>query len=353
MRSWDLRRPRVSFTLKKILSEIMERPAVTKSPALRAFAAVLLLSAIAFSQSTSQQYPTPVLSNEISGVVKARDIGDGRVTQYFYTFNGQPGDLFLNVVTSNFTGDIDVFTVDGLRPLTKIVVYPDTSQNETGRVIYLRKDERMILRIEGRSPNDDPATFTIKFAGGFVAANADIDQSGVAEPVVKNRENGDVAVNSVGTIIPAAAKARYRAGSESEREAEKETPSFCLSLSRREAETPRKTPTLVITDGLPKAADSAAKKRPVRTPSPRPVKRPPVKKAARSATTTPPAVTEKPVDPLANVRLVIVFKDGKVITRPINDVFHFSMDKAVLTVINKDGSIGKYALVDVSKVSIE
>ena len=113
------------------------------------------------AQSTSQNFPTPVTSNEISGTIRARDLGDARLTGYFYVFNGSQGDIFINVVTKNFNGDIDVFTADNLRPLTKIVVYADTADNETGRVIYLRQPEKLILRVEGRTPDDNPATFRI------------------------------------------------------------------------------------------------------------------------------------------------------------------------------------------------
>ena len=36
--------------------------------------------------------------------------------------------------------------------------------------IYFRQPQKVILRIEGRTPNDDPAEFQIKFAGNFEAA---------------------------------------------------------------------------------------------------------------------------------------------------------------------------------------
>ena len=67
-------------------------------------------------------------------------------------------------------GQIDIFTADGLRPLTKIVIFADAASNETGRIVYLRRPERLLLRIQGRTPNDDAAAYRIKFAGSFVAA---------------------------------------------------------------------------------------------------------------------------------------------------------------------------------------
>ena len=110
------------------------------------------------AQSTNQDFPTAVTTSEIGGAIKARDVGDSRLTSYFYAFEGSQGDLFVNIVTKNFTGDIDIWTVAGLKPLTKVVVYADFTESETGRVIYLRKPEKMILRIQGRTPGDEPAS---------------------------------------------------------------------------------------------------------------------------------------------------------------------------------------------------
>src|SRR5437870_11422890 len=76
-----------------------------------------------FAQSSDQNYPTPITSTEIAATIKARDMGDARLTTHFYAFSGDQGDIFVSVVTKNFSGDIDIFLVDGLRPLTKMVIY--------------------------------------------------------------------------------------------------------------------------------------------------------------------------------------------------------------------------------------
>ncbi len=170
---------------------------------------VLSLVAIeaAVGQSTNQTFPTPITSNEISGTIKARDIGDARLTSYYFQFDGEQGDLFINVVARNFTGDIDVFTQNGLRPLSKIVVYADFGESETGRVIYLRKPEKMILRVQGRTPGDDPATFRIKFAGSFLASTQSEPGAEPTLPTVTARNESGVRVNSVGTIVEIIPKA--------------------------------------------------------------------------------------------------------------------------------------------------
>src|SRR3954465_6888113 len=127
--------------------------------------ALSLGAGVCFGQSNDVSFPTALTENEIVGQIKARDIGDPRSTTYYFTFNGRQGDLFVNVVTKNLNGSVDIFSVDGMRPFANILVYADVLQSETGRVLYLRKPEKLILRIQGRSPNDDPADFQIKFAG--------------------------------------------------------------------------------------------------------------------------------------------------------------------------------------------
>jgi hypothetical protein len=37
----------------------------------------------------------------------------------------------------------------------------------------------------------------------------------------------------------------------------------------------------------------------------------------------------------------------------MNEVLRFSVDKGVLTVISRDGSIGRYSILDVEKVTIQ
>jgi len=84
--------------------------------------------------------------------------------------------------------------------MTKMVVFADSSESETGRLIYLRKPEKLILRIEGRTPNDDPATFRIKLGGSFIASTERAADEGPSLARQDPNEPG-VKVNSVGTIV--------------------------------------------------------------------------------------------------------------------------------------------------------
>lgn len=130
--------------------------------------AVLLffIAAETFAQSSDVRFPTLVSANEIADSIPARDLGDARLTDYFYTFTGLPGDLLITVESKNLNGDIDVFTAGELRPLLKITFYAEGPTSST-KNIYLRKRESLILRVEARTPNDDPGTYRIRFSGSF------------------------------------------------------------------------------------------------------------------------------------------------------------------------------------------
>lgn len=358
----------------------------SRSVNVRILAAVFLLaSASAIAQSTDQMFPTPVRTSEINGTIKARDIGDSRLTTYYYTFEGDQGDLFINIQSSNFTGDIDVYAKEGMRPLTKVVIYADISpQNETGRVVYLRKPETIILRIQGRSPGDDNADFRIKFAGSFAASKAkDIDLPDM--PKVDTAVAGSVPVNSVGTRIPSPQEPERPVGEpaatakKEEAKADKaETPSAedqaGVSKDERSADADDDAKAsklkVVVTDPTedtvkpsepssvktaavprPRSARTRRKAAPART-----AKNVPPPAEGNAADATQPRKEEKksrPADPMASVRLVVYFKDGSKVERTMSDVLRFSVERAILTVISKDGSIGRYNMIDVQKVSIE
>lgn len=337
---------------------------------------IALFASFTTAQSTLLDFPTPITANELSGAIKARDVGDARVTTYYFWFEGSQGDVFVNVVTKNFAGDIDIFIQSGLKPLTKIVVYPDFGEVETGRVLYLRKPEKLLMRVQGRSPNDDTASFRMKFAGSFVAATG---SSEIPElPKVAGESTGPVAVNSVGTILPPPPKpiakavetkdvAKAEPTEEAKEEAAKESEKTPVKTAAEGKDVPKLE--VVDTDKIPESpiAKTEAKRkapvRPTRRSTPTAVKKvePEAKdvpiatddeSAKKTETATKPKA-EKKVDPLANVQLVIVFKDGRKIERPLPEVFRFSVDRGVLTVVSKDGRIGRYQMVDVAKVTIE
>jgi hypothetical protein len=323
--------------------------------------AVFIFNFTAFSQSTEQKFPTLVTSSEISGKISARDIGDSRLTTYYYAFNGTQGDVFLTIETNNLNGDIDIFTADELRPVTKIALFADSSNNQTVRTIYLRKDEKLILRIEGKTPNDDDATYKIKFEGSF-AAITDAKTVEVEAPKVKSKTDSDVVVNSVGTIIEVK---------------QKPTPEPKVEIAKVEKikipKTPRVKPTPKPKAEKPKVeeTETAGEVSNTQKPSVKPAK---VKKPkVETAENLPKPETPKPEKPkkmpkpkvqpkpksetaaaLESVKLLVELKDGTKYERPMSEVLRVNVDKdGMLTIVTKDGKIERYSILDVAKMTIQ
>jgi hypothetical protein len=308
------------------------------------------------AQSSEPKYPTPITSNEINGTIKARDVGDPRLTTHFYVFNGNQGDIFINVLTKNFDGDIDIFTADTLRPLTKIVVYSDTSDRETGRVIYLRQPQKLILRIEGRTPNDEPATYRIKFAGSFQPLTGISETEEPELPEVKTDEKNSVRVNTVGTIIEVKPKPAPKLPENIELTEQKKREKDELT-GREEKEEKKakeeKRAEVIVTENIsgPETQPKPEKSEPAnktvsknRNPKTKSVKPKAVEKKEEKAPEQ---------NPLDNIRLVVLFKDGSKIERPISEITRFTIDKGILTIVHKNGSIGRYSILEVAKITVE
>ncbi|HRH43714.1 MAG TPA: hypothetical protein PKY82_18935 [Pyrinomonadaceae bacterium] len=350
------------------------------------------------AQSTNVEFPTPVSSNEIKGKIKARDLGDSRLTSHYFVFDGNQGDIFISIETNNLEGDIDVFLANSLKPLTKITLFAETTPSQTGREIYLRKSERMILRVEGRTPNDDEATYSIKFAGSFqtIAANAVKQEPKV--PQIKSEIEGEVKVNSVGTIIETKkepisdsetiAKENTGKNTNGKRNTKSNTARTPQSVStvkpktsttaKKETKIEPKTdnstekltkPEVLIAENLPKTTDTEEISKSGNTKTETATNKP--KTTTKKATTTKKgtspkttvtkttaaktksAETEELTKALENIKLVVLFKDGATIERPLNEVLRFGVDKGVLTIVSKDGSIGRYSILDITKISVE
>ncbi|MBX3282313.1 MAG: hypothetical protein KF756_07530 [Acidobacteria bacterium] len=326
---------------------------------------VLCLSAglTAFGQSSDVNFPTPLSTNKLSGTINARDIGDNRLTTHYFAFNGTQGDLFVNVVSKNLDADIDVFSADGMIPLTKMVVASDAQANETGRLIYLRKPEKLILRVQGRTPNDRPASYQISFGGSFASITAgEVPKA----PVVDSSVSGEVTVNSVGTILPQPKRTPALPESKKAEEVKTEVanagePEVESEAAKREkveearSETPkpakrskRRSPEVVVTEPLEPKKEVAATVEPTK-----PAKRPRRATKKEEKKPEPPKEVTPPVDPLANVKLVILFKNGEKIEIGMPDLMKFTVDRGQLVVIRKTGSIDRYSMVEVAKVTIE
>lgn len=335
----------------------------------------LFLTGAVAAQSTSQEYPSPVVSSEITGSIRARDIGDARTTSFFYTLNAGQGDLFINISTRNLNGNVDVFAADGLRLLTRVTVFADAAESETGRVVYFRKPERLILRVEGRTPNDDPATFRIKFAGSFQPLIAGEAGPEPALPEVRTENESGIRVNSVGTIIEV--RPRSTPVTESKSSARSGTSQTADDANEKNGETKVKS-----ADGQTRVQDEDRSATPVdrsaaETAPTRPARRSARSRSARANDAPTPAPQtsarartdgDRPTNtgeaprpsrrapepsPLAGVNLVVVFKDGRRIERPMTDVVRFTVDHGNLTILSKDGKTNRFPIGEVAKVSVE
>ncbi len=313
---------------------------------------------ISFAQSTEQKFPTLVTSNEISGKIAARDIGDSRLTTYYYAFNGTQGDVFLTIETSNLNGDIDIFTADELRPVTKIALFADSSNNKTVRTIYLRKDEKLILRIEGKTPNDDDATFKIKFEGSF-AAITDAKNVEVEAPKVKSKTDSDVVVNSVGTIIEVKPKPTPVPKVEIAKVEKPKMPKV-KPTPKTKAEKPKveETETVGEVSNTQKPSVKPAKVKKPKVETPEKLPKPETPKPEKPKKTPKPKVQPKPKNETAaaleNVKLLVELKDGTKYERPMSEVLRVNVDKdGMLTIVTKDGKIERYSILDVAKMTIQ
>ena len=353
-----------------------------------------------FSQSTDVRFPTAVDGNEIVGAIAARDIGDARLTDHFYTFNGLPGDLMITVQSKNLNGDFDVFTAAELRPVLKVTVYAESS-TPIAKSIYLRKPESLILRVEARSPNDDEGGYHIRFSGSFEASNngSQITDSAksTAETDRQLSRTGSrktTRVSSVGARIEepptevATAPTPEPTPSTTPEESTSNAKSSVVRRSRGRRPTSRnpaaKPPAAPATK-----SDSAAKKEsteetaaaePAKTESPttspdkssseeskpgnKPESKPAPETSARSnkrssarrsspRSSRAPARTASGESPPENTqRLLIEVKDGSHIEYMMSNVKRVTVENGVVVIVSSNGHVERVSMAAIVRMSI-
>ena|SRR5882672_3999648 len=340
------------------------------------WAVFLLASAAAqaWAQSTDIAWPTPVRTNEVVGTIAPRDLGDPRLTDHFYASTGTPGDLLITVDSRNLNGDIDVFTFSGLQPLLKFTVYAGSSSPIT-KSIYLRKQEDLILRIEGRTPNDDEAVYRIHFGGSFAPITsgplAEHEDAIQAETSVAASRGGR-RVSSVGARIeephtevaetptpeptpvgPAEREAKTAVVKSNPRTSRTRRPRP-TSSSRRTRPTERK-PEETVAKGETEnktPAENPAENSETEPKTPVARKRPTRRGAtarARTPTATTPA-TQEPLD--TGPRLIIETSDGTLVDRYMTTVRRVTVENGQVVVVGKDGKIQRIPLASVVRMTI-
>jgi hypothetical protein len=339
---------------------------------------LLLLSSNYLSvhaQSLDINSPSPVGTTEVIGRIVARDVGDARFTDHYYSFAGNKGDLLITVVSSNLNGDVDVFTAGTLRPLMKFTVYAESSSPIT-KAVFLRKREDLILRVQARSPNDEEGTYQVRFGGTFEALPETFGnktQTPTDESItLSSRSQSGRRVSSVGARIE-----------------EPTPPPAEVAAAPTPEPTPQPTPETPVETSQPTATKPTAEAEAPRTESPRsprsrrgssrrsnarartePAKpsssteEKPAEPAESATTTTPrrrgsrrnqpaeiPTPPESP-EPDAGPRLVIETANGTLVDRSMNTVRRVMVENGQVVVVSKDGRVQRIALSQVTRMSI-
>jgi hypothetical protein len=348
---------------------------------------LLALTSTVRAQSLDMGSPSPVRSPDLVGTIAARDLGDARLTDHFYALNGNPGDLVITLESRNLNGDIDVFTAAGLRPLLKFTVYAESSLPIT-RSVYLRKRERLVLRVEARSPNDDEGTYHLRFGGSFEPISGGPllgekenprDQPAATSSSLGGKKGRRV--SSVGARIaePTPTQAEVAAAPTAE-----PTPVESVTAKAKATEKPAAAPKATAnrnarsrvparprtgrrspspTGAAKKSAEetkdegnpvAVAKVKPAEgsEPSGKPVaesRRAGRRSAAPGPAAKPPAEAKPEIGP----RLIIETREGTLINRFMNTVRRVTVENGQIVVVGKDGKIQRVQMAAVVRMSIE
>jgi outer membrane biosynthesis protein TonB len=308
---------------------------------------LLMLAAGAAAQSTEVESPTPIGSNEISGRIMPRDVGDSRLTRYFYTFTGTPGDLVVSVESQNLNGDVDIFVAGSLRPLAKVSMYAGELLTSTSKSIYLRQRESLVLRVEARTPNDDEGSYRIRFGGSFEPLAVSETQTPETEtPTLTARTDKNTRrVTSVGGRIDEPAP--ETTPTETPREPE---PPVATSTT-----PPETTATTEPAEpAKPATTEPAKPPRTARTRRPgtrRGRTRPATSETERTPSTTQPETSTARTE--TGPRLIIETRDGMRVERYMSTVRRVTVENGLIVVTTKDGKVERQPMTNVVRMAIE
>src|SRR5947209_1192573 len=323
------------------------------APLLPALALLVLLNSSAAAQSTDAEYPTPVRSNEISGTITPIDVGDPRLTRYFYSFTGTPGDLIVTVESRNLEGDVVVFTAGTLRPLGKVSMYAGVSTSGGAKTIYLRTRESLMLRIEARTPNDNEGSFRVRFDGTFEPISRDVPDPEPVVPTVSSASKGR-RVTATGARIeepePQPTVAETKPETTTTAQPPTETPAP-TETSAPTTEAAKSQPPKPVTTRRRPGTARTTRTRPANT---RRRTTPAPKETAPAPTETASAPTTKPAEPVAaGPRLIIETKDGMRIERYMTTVRRVMVDGSEIVVVMKNGKVERQPMSNVQRMAIE
>lgn len=331
-----------------------------------------ITSITARSQSTLADAPTPLVRNAVEGSIAPRDIGDSRTTTYFFTFDTAQGDLEITVTSENLEGDIDLYVLGSLQPLTKVTLLATGSVSEVRRTIFVRDAAPLLLRVQARSPGDAVGVYRISFSGAFLPSSRAIIAA--KDNATSLNQNGEIAadtattnrstqrVNAVGgrieePIEPTRAPSLPAVSSESDDASEEAATIVSPRATRR---TPRRSGTTTARRRSPRPPRPATPTR--RTTSP-PASDADTEDTASTSTTPPPtssrransARSRSPAAPRPKTisRLIIRTRDGTRIERSMSEVERVTIESGELIVVLKSGETQRLDLTDVLRFSVE
>lgn len=355
----------------------MREPVKSVKLSIKLFAVVLLaasFAATAFAQSIEQDSPTPVRTNDVSGRIAARDVGDARLTRYFYILSAAPGDLLVTVESSNLNGDVDLFTAGTLRPLAKVSVYASESETKATKSIFLKQRQQIVLRVEARSANDNDGVYRIRFEGSFEplpdAALASGTTTATRAPEVSStRGSGTKRVSATGARLPEEVRVTTEESKAAQPQSSPSPTVAETTVTAAITTTPEPVTTVRRTSRVPRK--STRNPPPANTASAQPARnRPPRAKASSpnksASASSEPAAKANAVQPVpqptiartasaaaASPRLVIEFRSGVKTERSMTTVRRVTIDNNQLLIVNRDGKIERQQLADVLRFSIE
>jgi hypothetical protein len=163
--------------------------------------------------------------------------------------------LLITIDSRNLNGDVDVFTAVTFRPLMKTTIYASSQSPEVTKGIYLRAHQILILRVEARTPSDEPGTYQIRFGGTFerFSGGIPVAEASTAESEDTADKGGANRLSSVGATIP-------RPAAETTETAEAKpspSPEIAAEKTPTETETAKKPESTSSRTGRPHAAEQA------------------------------------------------------------------------------------------------
>jgi hypothetical protein len=352
---------------------------------------------VSAAQSPDLNNPTPVVTDMIEGRIAPRDLGDPRLTTYFYTFSGTQGDIIITVESNNLEGAVDLFLAQGLRPLTQFTLVATGSPTTVSKSVFLRLEQTLILRVHARTPNDTDGTFRVRFGGTFQPAPAPAVQeeqpteTAANKPPARPAQKGVHRVNAVGARIEEPEPAPTPTPAAEQRAEETPTPMPTRRApTTRRGTKPRRTRTPTRTETArtsPPTAPSAepqptettppgneesartetSEPTPRKTPPPRTTRnnrntrsgetarrtRAPAKEIAPSAPTETSGASAPPTPPVVATHLIIEVRDGPRVEHEMSTVKSVTVVGGLIVVIMKTGRIERYPLTNVLRMAIE